>query len=50
VNAKRRRCDSAVTLVDADVHPVITQTEIRRRLPERWRRHLGTFGRGRCRT
>jgi len=37
--------DSAVTLVDADVHPVITQTEIRRRLPERWRRHLGTFGR-----
>ena len=47
MNAKRRAAvrDSAVTLVDADVHPVITQTEIRRRLPERWRRHLGTFGR-----
>ena len=35
----------SVTLVDADVHPVITQTEIKKRLPARWRQHLETFGR-----
>ena len=40
-----RGSDSAVKLVDADVHPVITQTILKKRLSSSARKHLETFGR-----
>jgi hypothetical protein len=35
----------AVKLVDVDIHPVMLQPEMTRRLPERWSRHLERYGR-----
>jgi hypothetical protein len=35
----------AVELVDVDIHPVMLQPEMARRLPERWSRHLERYGR-----
>src|SRR5215210_6093974 len=35
----------AVELVDVDIHPVMLQPEMVRRLPERWGRHLERYGR-----
>jgi uncharacterized protein len=35
----------AVELVDVDIHPVMLQPEMVRRLPERWGRHLEHYGR-----
>jgi len=34
-----------VQLVDVDIHPVMLQPEMVRRLPERWGRHLERYGR-----
>jgi predicted TIM-barrel fold metal-dependent hydrolase len=35
----------AVTIVDTDIHPVMLQPDMVRRLPERWGRHLERYGR-----
>ena len=35
----------AVQLVDVDIHPVMLQPDMVRRLPERWGRHLERYGR-----
>ena len=34
-----------VQLVDVDIHPVMLQPDMVRRLPERWGRHLERYGR-----